>query len=271
MPSKIAILGFGPAAAFAARAASDMGCQVVIHCTLYGSYPPGAFWFHELPPSMFDEGSFKLHDIAIRGIGTPKEYSRRQWGNPEIPNSFPRSKEQTHDTGYSPKEVWDHIVPQDVEVLLSAYNFSDADVRDLASGYDLVLQSFPSKTHLSQQPVYLPYFMLHGDDEFGGSKGNVVIYNGKDDDSIVVREAILFGKHYMEFPKGREWEDIKRRMDVRNMDAVVLRDMQPSTIPVRQPVETKIRYIGRWACWDRTKLAHESYEDTLEFIKELER
>lgn len=262
MPTKIAIVGFGPTAIFAARAAYDLGCKVEIFTDKARPMPPGATWLHWVPEDIAQE--FASTPIYVVGKGTSAEYTKRQWGF-ECPSSFPTKAVWEH--GYDPQKVLDSLLPVECNVNLMGYAMSDADVQDLAKSYDLVFQTFPTKESKEQQPALMSFVAaakLGTDDP----SQNWVVYNGTKE-GLVVREASIFGNHFLEFPKNISMEEIKKSHPLSSdYKMVELRDLHPHTKPwdFKHP---KIKLLGRWAQWDRKVLSHDAYSLCQKFIQEL--
>lgn len=263
MPSKIAIVGFGPTAVFAAKAAYDMGCQVEIYTDQQKPMPPGATWLHWLPEDV--SGMFTPTQIYVIGKGTSEQYTQRQWGK-VYPSSFPAKP--VWEVGYDPMVVLDKLLPTVCNVNITPYRMSDADVKDLSVGFDLVFQTFPTRESKEQQPSLLPFVAaakLGTEDP----KKNYVVYNGTKD-GIVVREACLFGNHFLEFPKGVEEEEVRatHTSPLTGYKLVTLKDLDPRTKPWMGH-DKKIKLLGRWAQWDRKVLSHDAYEIATRHIQEM--
>lgn len=261
MPNKIAIIGFGPTAVFAAKAAHDMGCQVEIFTDHQNPMPPGATWLHWLPEDV--SGMFSPTQIYVIGKGTSEQYTKRQWGQ-VYPSSFPAKP--VWEVGYDPVVVLDKLLPTVCNVNLIPFRMSDTDVKDLSVGFDLVLQTFPTREDKMNQPQLLPFVAAARMGSEDPTK-NYVVYNGTKD-GIVVREASLFGNHFLEFPKGMDEQEVYGETHLVGYKVVTLKDLDPRTKPVQQP-EGKIKLIGRWAQWDRKILSHDAYGLAVKFIEEM--
>jgi hypothetical protein len=263
MPNKIAIIGFGPTAVFAAKAAYDMGYQVEIYTDQQKPMPPGATWLHWLPEDVSHQ--FKPVQIYVVGQGTSEQYTKRQWGQVH-PSSFPLKP--VWEVGYNPTQVLDKLLPTECNVNLVPYRMSDADVRDLSVSFDLVFQTFPTREHRESQPQLLPFVAAARLGTEDPTK-NYVVYNGTKK-GIVVREASLFGNHFVEFPKGMTEDEVNESHTWNTGYKVAeLKDLDPRTQPVQQPVG-KIKLLGRWAQWDRRVLSHDAYNLAVKFIEEMQ-
>ena len=268
MPKRIAIVGLGPTGAFAAKAAHDLKCDVEIFITgdLPATTPPGAFWLHWLPQDV--SGSAKPVQVYITGEGSSDNYTKRQWGK-VYPSSFPT--QPVWETAYNPADVLDKLVPSSCNMNFLQYPLSDTDIKDLSVAYDLVFQTFPTRESREYQPVLLPYVAAA---KFGQEdpEKNYVFYNGKTiaTGGPVVREAVLFGNHFLEFPKQWTEEEVRHGFDLTGYTVKILKDIDPITKPWPQPTSSKIRLLGRWATWDRKVLSHDAYSMAQKFIRELE-
>lgn len=256
---KVAVIGLGPTGAFAARAASDLGCEVDIYVAGSGgsSTPPGAFWLHWIPDGVVSQG-FIYEDIWVEGKGTPKAYIERQWGKQlaaGVTSSFP--VRPVWERGYNPQTVLEKLIPRACEEIRVPYPLSGADIRDLSVKYDLVFQTFPTKESFEHQPALLPFVAAA---RFGSEdpSTNWVVYNGTPN-GLVVREAVLFGNHFLEFPKGLAISEITAEQDMEGWQTLVLKDLHPHTKPWSQDPASKVKLVGRLAMWDRKFLSHDAY------------
>jgi len=269
MSDQVAVIGLGATGAFAARAAFDLGYKVDIYNMVDtpNLTPPGAFWLHWLPEDM--TGEFEATPIYIMGKGTEKGYLNRQWGRTiakGLSSSFP--SKAVWEQGYHPAKILPKIVPDECEIMMIPYPLSDVDVRDLAIKYAAVFQTFPSKDSKAFQPPLLPYI--------AGAKfatddptSNWVIYNGTDK-GLVVREASLWGNHFVEFPKNVSLSEVQLDFDLSGFQHVVLRDIDPRTQPWEGKIDPKVHYVGRWATWDRKYLSHDAYKHTQKILKKVQ-
>lgn len=253
---KVAIIGLGPTGAFAARAAYDLNCEVDIY-TVESKFttPPGAFWLHWVPEDVTHQVS--ATQIYIQGKGTAKQYIKRQWGDlaPGVTSSFP--EKPVWETGYNPELVLKHLVPAQCEEIRLPYALSDADIHDLSIKYDFVFQTFPTRESKQEQPALLPFVAAA---RFNAEDLNLswVVYNGSNT-GVVVREAVLFGHHFLEFPKNMTELEVRGAVDLAGWQVVTLKDLHPHTKPWSQDPKSKIKLVGRLAMWDRKFLSHDAY------------
>jgi len=254
---KIAIIGLGLTGSFAARAAHDMGCEVDIYTVESSvSYPPGAVWMHWIPDDV--TRMVPATQIYIQGKGTAKEYIKRQWGElaPGVTSSFPVSP--VWEQGYNPELVMKYLVPAACEEIRLPYPLSDADIRDLSIKYDFVFQTFPTRESKLEQPALLPFVAAARFGDEDPSK-NWVVYNGTPQ-GYIVREAVLFGNHFLEFPKNVSLDEIKSAIDLAGWQTVELRDLDPRTTAMQSEPKSRIKLVGRLAMWDRKFLSHDAYD-----------
>jgi hypothetical protein len=263
--AKIAVIGLGPSGAFAAKAAHDMGCDVDIYTTTTNKMPPGATWLHWLPEDVTSR--FTPTQIYIMGKGTEKEYVKRQWGSDKISSSFP--KKPVWEAGFNPTEVLDVLVPDACHTHIVPHPMSDVDVKDLSRGYDLVFQTFATQESKNFQPPLVSFVAAASIGRSDPEK-NFVVYNGTKD-GIVVREAQLFGNHFLEFPKNMSIQEVRElHPDDGKHSYISLKDLDASTKPWLEDKSSKVKLVGRWAQWDRKVLSHDAYKLVQKYIKELE-
>jgi len=263
--TRVAIIGAGPTAAFVAKACIDFGA----YTTLYahgdiGKIPPGAFYFHWLPPELA-----KKHipiQILVQGKGTAENYVKLQWGTNFVSteNSFP--PQPRWEPAYNPSEVFSDLLSPKCVVQYIEFPFTDVNVEYLTTVYDLIFQTFPTQASKEKQPPLIPYYMGV---RYGTEDENTpyISYNGTGRD-IVVREASLFGNLFLEFPKNVGEEFIKSNMDVTGFRLVELKDMHPDTKPWISD-NPKIKFMGRWAEWSTHRLTHEAYALTIAALQEI--
>lgn len=258
---KIAIVGLGAAGAFAARAAYDMGCEVEIFSTTQTlQMSPGATWLHWIPEDV--AAKFTPTQIYVVGKGTAEQYSKRQWGK-VVPSSFPT--EPVWEIGYDPMKVLPDLVPASCNVNMIPYQMSDTDVADMSVAFDMVFQTFPTKDSKEFQPPLIPFVAAAKIGTEPLDK-NYAVYNGTKD-GFVVREAVLFGSKFLEFPKNMLLRELEEVVDLTEYKTVTLKDLDPATKPW-QHSHPKIHLLGRMAMWDRKFLSHDAYAFAQKKIQE---
>ena len=255
---KIAILGNGPAAAYAYRACIDSGETPVVFASGRPAYPSGAFWLHWLPGSIPDR-MLKRAEIEITyvGLGNAELYSGKMW-HETFDSSFPTISRV--ETGYVPEALnllWDNFDDWTNSGILR-----DAGVEQLAHEYDLVLQTFPTdqSKRIQRSPVFFPIYsrpLLVSD------KRVTCIYNGTLDEWV--RMTIGFGAMHIEFP-----EDITPHPGLWPSHLWTVRkfpDMHPTTRPFTRGVARNVVLVGRHARWDRGLLSHAAYGQVTKVLK----
>ena len=117
---KVAILGTGPSAAYAAQACDALKVKSeVFSSTAPPVFYPGAFWPRENPL----EKDMPLHKIYISKVGSVLGYLKKQWGMVDedwlLETSFP--KESSYEFGLNPYELFKEIWKE--RTLISLFNF----------------------------------------------------------------------------------------------------------------------------------------------------
>lgn len=269
---KVALIGTGPSAAFAAQACRDTpGVELVV----FSTHPPlegdgiGTFYIHAIPGSLMDKG-LETHEVYLEGRGDRREYQALQWPDMEIYWGVPSSFEEdiTVVDVYRPSEVleaiWEHM---DVNIL--QYPFSHADLRDLGKAFDIVLHTFPTEIdkELLGDTVSIP--IMEADPTWWWSRLNpdvyidnredlnIVIYNGTGKQDWV-RACQLWGKTWIEFSYTYQIPEAARSR------FHLSRDFPPNVVPrdFRHRVGANIFPIGRFATYDRKELSHHAYIKT---------
>lgn len=264
MSRKVAIIGLGPAGAYAAKAASDAGCEVDVYTFGEAKPAPGAFWLHWLPEDLAK--THKHENIYVMGKGDAPHYGNLQWGDSGLWGSFPEKPYWTK--GWDFQKIFYSLLPMRCQVHQTAFPLSDTDIKDLSSQYDRIFQTFPKKMHLEIRPKKVPFVAAMAETS-GEEPNNVVVYNGTGE-GIVVREAVLFGNHYLEFPKGMSQEEVWSQHPLGEEDwkFVTLKDLHPATKPVQQDPGYKVQLVGRWAEWNSKRLSHEVYKIVQDILEE---
>lgn len=262
----VAVVGLGPTGAFVARAAIDCGYKVTVY--VFGQShltPPGAFWLHWLPEDMTE--TFEPVEIKIIGKGKASNYVDLQWGK-EIGKHYHTSSSFTEgmviEEGYNPAQVLPKLVPDSVLIEYVAFPLSDIDVVGLTHSHQYVFQTFPRKVDVLTQPERIPYIAAARFDCKDPNQ-NVVVYNGTGN-GIVVREAYLFGHHFLEFPKNMPLVEVLGNYDLSDYQHVVLKDLHPATTPIQADPLGRVYLMGRFAQWDRKCLSHDAYSRTVQIL-----
>lgn len=141
---KIAIIGDGIVAAFAARAVSDSGMRPVIH-SLEGRFtvpPRGAFYLHELPESLAADYP-QVRTLTTRQGNDPHAYSIKLWGKPQ-PTSVDAFQDGAvvEGTAYQFEPSIMERLLEHADVLVSGRLDADA-IKQLATSYEGVIVTVP--------------------------------------------------------------------------------------------------------------------------------
>lgn len=267
---RVAVLGAGPSAAFGVAALKDLGVGTIHVLTTRINKPPkGAFWFHDLPPSV--RKRFSPTPIAVFGVGTEQQYLWNQYGRQlNIKSSFPSKLHQQH--GYDPFAVWD-VLWEGIKIVKGKFFSGDDQIRNFAKDYDLVFHTFPSAASILRQsailrypvvvydrePIYFPACLAMEDWQWYQRKAcsflpdtehNLCVYNGT---SYLpwVRVTRRWGAIYIELPATFEM--------LKNLEYIWANALHPETCAWVQKIEQNIYPLGRFAQWDRKTLSHHSY------------
>lgn len=250
---KVAILGSGPASAFAVAACHERG----IIPDVYTDRPPrvdqlGAFFLHWLPPLLERYAEEAAVTVEWRAVGEAENYTRKQWAVPYT-SSFPKFARE--------ERMYNSTVLQHVWNLSPFYTvlppLSDADLLNMGTEYDFVFHSFSSgAAGRTRKLTWFPVLSFRSEDE----RRATIIYNGCLQDRWV-RLTRAFGRVSIEYP--RDQAELAMREDevFASMRFDKLRDIHPEVRPLSEAdrLADNILPIGRFACWDRKQLSHESY------------
>jgi hypothetical protein len=256
----VAILGAGPSAAFALLACLDNHISPTVYAPNGIVDPPGAFYLHWLPESLSWRDSYKT-TIWWLGMGSPSRYAEKQWDEPLLPTSFPTEDRWTK--GYRSealRRIWGGWPIRETEVL------SDRDIQNLAPKYDLVIQTFPSEEGLRRRPRRKVTFPIWSKPLDLGDF-ILLLYNGGP--GAWVRLSIGGGKWSVEYP-----HDYTMDLELAGNGSWTMEtglDLRPFTRPYTTGPAPNVLMAGRFARWDRTYLSHQTYELTVNKIKQLEK
>lgn len=253
MVRKVAILGAGASGAFAAKACTDAGVETHMYYCDTGKVSPGAFWLHWVPIDIVPQ--VPAYPIYIRCWGDEEEYRRRQWGGLAHLTNSSFVSGITVEEGRDPSDVFPYLITSEVQRHITPKFLTEEEIKFMAKGFDLVLQTFPTKESLREQPALIPYIIIASDNAIHDP--NVVTYNGSGI-GLWVRDAVLFGNHFVEYPKYVTRDEIEDHRDLTGYKVITLRDIHPSTKPW-QKEKDNIHLIGRFAEWNRKRLSHEVY------------
>lgn len=256
---KVAILGTGPSAAYAALACDSYEVEShIISKQSPSIFYPGAFWPRSNPTEM----ELPLSTIYISKVGTAENYLRKQWGEVRPywldETSFP--SESSFEYGFNPYEFFGAIW-KDRDIHLSQELTDDA-VSAISDEYDLVFMTFPtekSKKALDSNLIKYP-IVSYKSNLIGNS---YCVYDGETHDKIV-RISNLFGFVHNEYGKNY----IPSMELVGSGQITWVRDMPPDT-PEWDPEDTpadNVYLLGRFAQWSRKVLSHNAFENVTDIL-----
>jgi hypothetical protein len=249
----IAILGSGTAAAFAYYACREAGFTPTIYTASYplAHNPGGAFWFHDIPTAL--KAAVQPYPIEFVPLGSGITYSRNLWGE-HYTSSFPHEAHTVQ--GYKADEVLPMLWHGCDRTPWVRRQFeSDQQIADLAKGYDLVFQTFPTFHARRTKPALRPITIC---ERLTTYSRNIVYYNGllrEDTDQPCrwLRMSILWDHVYLEVPTCY-WT---RSCGHYKTTAYKL---HPTTKPENVSVADNVVLVGRFATWTRKLLAHQVYD-----------
>ena len=275
-PLKVVILGGGPSALFAWYGARDAGYdwdEVQVRAEKK-SYPPGAFWLHEVPVPRF-----KPDNITVRLEGTAEQYSINQWGK-AYPTSASQYKAPQVLKAYNPHE----LIPKFWDVINFKFQpgtYTKEAIEGLAEAVPYVIQTFPTHPgtleimRMYQFPVYSTTYDVKKD------PGNLCLYNGTvmEDEFHVNRTTKAFGHASFEFtrqyPKDLKLAAIRQKELEMGLDGKGFFSMVPDMHPDQEPVQHRvvggkgnILLVGRWTTLDRKALSHDAQVQVRDFLRE---
>lgn len=261
----VALLGLGPSAAYAYRACIDIG----ITPEVYGMPSPaavGAFWLHWLPSTVAvveANGARRgEQNIEMLGIGSSKEYVRKQWGRANIPSSFPECPRL--ERGFEPLAGLRSLWGQEPESFATLAKLDEATIRGIAGEHDLVIQTFPKWSIPGEETFRTIEFPIAHRTQFRPGSSNVCLYNGSK--GPIVRSSYLWSQESHELVIGAEtksWVDAGYTISLR-------KDISPFTkVVLIEPSAKNIKYLGRYAEQRRKALSFEAYGATMRLIEEL--
>jgi hypothetical protein len=256
MPSKVAIMGFGPSAIYAIMAcnSADVIPDVIANGPTISA--AGAFYYHWLPNGARDAVG-TTERIHYKYAGTAAEYVRKQWGDSTLASSFGKYEDIV--LGFSPAKVFDAVckVHTFKPILHKGVKISDEVVLFSCINYDIVLCTFALKElreinrHIfMRRPVTI---------EDCSESDNIIEYNGLVGDTWC-RRSQLFGKLYTEYIK---FTDIPSGTTITTVP-----DLDPRIPAISMPnLPDNLFFVGRHAQLDRTLLAHDAYARVQEIVQ----
>lgn len=267
---KVIILGGGASSVYAyygALAADYKAEEVQIWATGL-TYPPGAFWLHELPPNYGAEE--RPSEIEVRLQGTTEAYSRRQWGN-AYPTSVDtycgRTVKAYNPHVYLPR-MWEGCNRLHVD---RKWNLEM--IHELAQRYAFVIVTFPvvRRAIRSMQLLKVPVYHNDNPSLHTQHKGDYCLYNGMSIPEMEwVRVTKAFGRVSSEYPHTMtEQLDYilgnETRIWGKGGTVSLVPELHPTTVKLTSQVlgqKDNIILTGRWATLNRKALSHHSFHDT---------
>lgn len=249
---RVAILGGGPAAAFAWRACLDSDITPEVYTDgITRISTPGAFWIYWLPKSVVAPVPERIH---IGSLGTASMYSLKMWGQ-ALPSSFPEAPETK--IGYEPAASLFALWGSELTAYRKQKFQNVEQIAKVAKNYDLVFQTFPDPGASTQflRPVYTCTFSEPD------SRWNSVLYDGTT--SRVLRTSVLFSRHSTECTECPE--DCPRR----DAKLSVVYKLDPRVTEHPSPATDNIALLGRFASRNRKFLAHQTYQETVDCLRTL--
>jgi hypothetical protein len=268
---EVVILGGGASSIFAfygALAAGFTYSEVQIWADKL-SYPPGAFWLHQVPPN-----APKVCDpepMVIRLTGSAEEYSRKQWGT-TYPSSAQRLVDQSPEA-YNPHVVLPALW-KTCNVKPMSKHWTLTEVELLSQLHRYVIVTFPitplAKAAMAKHKIPIYFASAPGE----GSQ-NICLYNG-DPDFPWVRMTRAFGQLSVEYPhfyasrleevKAME-EKFEKEFGLSSGKVMLAPELHPETFAIYPVLGNNILLTGRWATLNRKALSHDSYLDVYYFLK----
>ena len=258
---KVAILGAGPSAAYAASACDALKVESqVISVSPPPMLYPGAFWPRMNPL----EKDMPLYNIYVSRAGSVIQYLRKQWGMVDedwlLTTSFP--KEASIELGLSPYELFPEIW-KTREILYVPQMLSDETIAEMAITYDTIFMTFPtqrSKKIFGHELVPHPIISYKIKDF---TTSNYCVYDGQDHDEMV-RLSSLFGFIHNEYSS--KFTPSKELIGPGTVTWV--KDLHPDTPEwdLEDTPSDNVFLIGRHAQWSRKKLAHHAFDDVIAIL-----
>ena len=263
---KVAILGTGPSAAYAAMACEEYPIEYdIISNRTPTTFFPGAFWVRLNPTSYIRTVK---REVGIYSVGTAEGYLRKQWGIVDpawfLETSFPAKFKK--EMAINPYELFKPFwKSQNITLMRS---LSDIEIKGIAKDYNLVIMTFATQR---SKEVMKPYtftypFVSYIPNEVALLAGeSYCIYDGYES-HFIVRMSYLFGHVHLEYAK----DYIPKKELVGDGKITWVPDTLPDS-PEWDPTDVPSENIvlsGRFAQWKRKVLSHEAYDQTKKAIEE---
>jgi hypothetical protein len=249
---KVAVLGCGPAGLVAAKAATDLGHEVlIISNTWEKSTLHGCQYLHAPIPGFDDVRKTR---VTYNLIGTAEEYRRKvygvTWKGKVSPEDF-IGEHDAWDIRETYDRMWDSVIQSPHRAL---WDVRDGDLRAVYSfGADKIISTIPAVC-LCHSP-----HLFHGHDIYAAGYPNpeaavedYVNCNGTVD-TAWYRVSHVFGHYTVEWPKTGFH--------------------LPGAVPVSKPLYTncdchpEVLRVGRYGEWNKSVLVHQVYAKVTEALK----
>lgn len=303
---KVAILGAGPTAFFAACAARDCGHIPEIFGFTMGDPPAGSFYLHDIPPWI--KLAVESQKLATMRVGVEENYIQKQYGkyaNGITNSSFPKvaPKVPLITTIYPYSEQIKRYLIENTPIQLGIL-FNDDLIMEYAESYDVVLHTFPTEESIlsSLGNLYFPVSTLHiparnrpnswwrkfadavnlerldllgplgiatlNTDTWFPNLPNLVLYDGTLTHPYV-RLSVLFQHLHLEFPVGyhEEKSDVLYDLERIGFKTAIQPTLKPQQKRWDGYLSENVFAIGRYATWDTQVLSHQAYYDTCGILK----
>lgn len=251
----VAVLGAGPAGLFAALAALNNGCRVTIYSKEWqrpGPEAAGVFVLHDSMDLPLE--SFVVREIAVGG--TAADYAKKVYGSETVPTSFRPGNGTAY--YYSGKQAiqfaWDIV---SISAEYRKKEIAGADLSLLAGQHQLVVSTVPL-------PILMPSRVWPYAEAFvKQSKAPLeesFILQHANPSVPFYRCSAVEGTFTMEFPP--KYDDDPGLRKVRK---VMPHDNAQFLEHIRGALPNVV-YTGRFGAWDKGKLSHHAFDDTVEAI-----
>ncbi len=267
---KVAVVGLDFSGIFAARAADDLGYDVIAYKFEEPSVDSAAHWLSWVPADIALE--VPATSIELIPIGNEASYLKLKWGRiPAISKSFrsdfPMERRFVH--GFNPEKVYKAMLPKNVKKLTHCP--STEEIYQLTREYDAVFQTFPAEESFEFQNPMLPFVLaiVHGKSD---PNENRIWYNGEDMGHVVAHSN-LWGNSYFEFPMNVPFSEIKRvlpadlysQMEFKHLRALnqFTREYQPLAF-----TPSNLYFVGKYAEWNPYREYHQVYDRVEDILDE---
>lgn len=244
---KVAILGTGPAAMFAAHAASAFPVEITILGPKTPSVLRGAQYLHKHVPGITDPQCDFWVDYMK--LGTIDGYSQKVYGEqrPDVSwNLYPDGQHPAWDLRLAYRTAYSMY-----HKLIVPVHLKPEDISAIDQDYDLVISTIPlpvlvgNWAWFNYQEVWITSW------ECDAAEPAVIVYNG-----------MLDGGWYR-YSQIQGWAALERSFNPNDGQAVAVKkplgyDESRALVPLDWLL------VGRYGAWNKKALAHDSYKLTRE-------